>query len=262
MKKDPLKIVSISVAFLFGAVGSLVVAGADTELPNVSNLAERYNTSSLPSRADLQDQLPSLPTQFPLDPSVAREQGSRELQGLDRNQAMNPDTISTRLNRINSESANPANLTGAIPSSVSSLGRGVVNTQANPGVGGSSGSSVGANSPSDPLGSDPSRAADRQSAVTRDGTLPNGALNVSGGSPFDLADTLSGLVSTDAANSRTNYLASMLAMKVQVLNTQTATLAGKIDTVNQSHATLNRRMNSLVDKMDGVLRNLPTIPKL
>lgn len=257
MNKNLFATILIGGSVVIGALGTVVVATAST----ASSLVERYNNTSVPSRSDLLSRVPGLPTQFPLDPTVARQQGARELQGLNPNQALNPDRMGEQLGRINSESANPQRLAGNIPSGASSLGSRVLNTQSNPTATTGTPSAAATNSPSDPLGQDPAAAARQQSSVTRSGTLPNGALNVSGGDPLGLANTLSRLASTDIGNASENYLSSLLAMKLQVLNTQTTRLAAKVDLVNEDHATLNRNIQSLADTMNEILKQLPTLPQ-
>jgi len=260
MNKKALSITLAGSSLLLGICSSLVVATADFLPGTASGLSERYSNTSIPDRSDLMGSLPSLPAQFPLDPAVARQQGARSLQGMNPREAVNPDKISEQLNTINAESANPGQLTQNLPAGAASLGRGVVNTQATS-MQSSSNGTVGNNSPSDPLGSDPAAAAARQSTVTRSGTLPNGALNVSAGDPLALASTLSAQASTDVENAYINYLSSVLASKLQVLNNQTALLAGKIATVNEDMASINRKMNNIVEKMNSNLTLLPTIPQ-
>lgn len=247
----------ILLALSVGIIGGVVASANERELFNQA--AERYQNSSLPSREDLVDQLPALPTVFPLNPEVAKQQGATRLQALNPNQAINPDTVTQQLNQINAESANPSRLTNNIPAQAQSLGSRVTTTQSS----GSSGQTAGrdVNSPSDPLGQDPQASARRQSSVTRDGTLPNGARDVTAGDPVSLASLLDVSATQDVENSYISFLASTLAIKLQIINRKTEHLAGKLDEVNTKHETLNRKLIQLNGITNDVLIQLSTLPR-
>lgn len=257
-KKLPLSS-TIFTAILLGLVGGAFIASADE---NLLSAAERYQAPSLPGRDDLMSQIPELPFSPPLDPTVARQQGARELQGLNPNQSLNPDTMLSTVNKISAEDTNPSRLSGVIPSSASGITNRITNAQSPTNAQIPLSALRSPNSPNDPLGQDPQAAARLQSDVTRSGTLPRGVINVTGGDPLGLGGSLSAAAASDIANAYNNALAARLALKLQTVNRQAERLAGKLDSVNTSAAELNETSSDFVEVLNDILKKLPTLPRL
>ena len=252
---------TVFTALALGLLGGVFIASADAPA-TFTSIADRYHAPSLPNRDDLVGQLPELPSTPPLDPSVARQQGARALQGLNPDQSFNPDTMMSQINNISAEDANPNRLSGFIPPSASAIANRVSQVQSTTGNPVSNLPTGNQNSSLDPLGTNPNIAAQQQSNVTRDGSLPNGSLNVTGGNPTALARTLINAAGTDVENSYNNALAANLALKLQIVNRQAERLAGKLDALNTSAADLNNTSSDFVIVFNDILKKLPTLPRL
>lgn len=239
------------IVLLIGLLGGNIIVHASI-FDSIGNV---FNNSSIPSRDQLPD-VPTLPTAFPLPAEVANEQGARQLQSMNLNEAGNSDTVMNRINSISAENANPNRLPGALPSPISSLGSQIINTQS------SSTNSSAFNAGNRPSASNPNALNSGQSSVTRNGQLPNNALGVSGGDPTTLANLLISSANRDVVNSRVDYLASVLALKLQLINTETGHLAGKMDEMNHTHKELNEELKKLAETMNTIVQKLPTIPKI
>lgn len=211
--------------------------------------------ASLPGR-DRLPEVPNLDMPLPLDPQVASQQGARRLQGLNPNQAANPDTITQLINETGAENTNPNRLANALPTSLPTLNN-IINTQSN--SNGTPFSAGGRNATNDRLGSNVNNG--EQSTVTRNGSLPNNAVTVTGGDPAALARLLSASANADIRTAYNNYLATVLAIKLQVINTKTGHLADKYDELNQKHRELNETTKELAETMNRILQQLATLPK-
>ena len=250
MQEKKILFTSISL-LLLGLLSGTVMVKADI----FGSIGNVFNNASIPGRDQLPE-VPNLPTTFPLPAQVANQQGARQLQAMNLNEVGNSDTVMNQINSISAESANPNRLPGALPSSISSLGSQITNIQS------TSGDNMPFSAGNRPASSNPNQLNSGQSSVTRNGQLPNNALGVSGGDPNILANVLISNANRDVVNSRADYLASVLALKLQLINTETSHLASKMDQMNHTHKELNEELKKLAETMNTIVQKLPTIPKI
>jgi hypothetical protein len=111
----------------------------------------------------------------------------------------------------------------------------------------------------DPLGTDAATGQNERSSLTRDGSLPAGAVEAAPQS-LTTGALVTGRIASDATGSFENSLAAFIALRAEISNKQTEKLAGKLDQLNDSHRSINTKMKDLAKTMNDVLKQLPTIP--
>ncbi len=181
-----------------------------------------YQVPTIPSRDSLIRSV--RPTTLP-DPNSARIPGMPSLQSLNSDTS-DTDTIRQTMRTITSERAQPSSGTA-----------------------------------SDPLATDASTGQNAQSSLTRNGSLPAGAVDAAPQS-FNAGALVTGRIAQDATSSFENSLAAFIALRAEISNKQTEKIAGKLDQLNDSHRSINNKMKDLAKTMNDVLKQLPTIPAL
>lgn len=209
--------IATAMSFVVGTM--LVLANFDP-----GSLTEGYQPPTLPSRDQLQRQLPSVPAIPTPDPATLRQSGASRLAGLNLDQVPDHNSLRNQMNALTNEVSHPDS-----------------------------------NNPADPTGNNVATGQNSQSSVTSNGSLPSGSLAVepkASGLGREVADR----ASRDALSSWYNALAATMSLRAEVVTKQTQKLADKFDEINNIHRDINTSWQDLNSTANAILMQLPTIP--